>query len=314
MRPLRLLPGPLVAGLLAAILASPAGAAPGDPLALSGPADGAQLTAGVPLPLRARGVAGDAGVTLRVSASPQPLDACGRIGADVAEGSARPVAADPALFDFAAPRWYERPGTYFWQAYRAGADGSCTATEVRRLTLTAATAPELAGLSTEPIPSAIGHSNGATFVIRTDGLPPSVSRARFLALVRNSGRRWRLHSAGTRPGRPAFGNGTSEVGFSNAQIPRGALGVTIIGRPVRGRRERDLILRADVPWEQGPNYPTRGRIDLETVLLHELGHVAGNQYHVPRACTDTPMIVALDTGEWWRSTVDFSYRGCNAGG
>jgi hypothetical protein len=35
---------------------------------------------------------------------------------------------------------------------------------------------------------------------------------------------------------------------------------------------------------------------------------------VPRACTDTPMIVALDTGEWWRSTTDFSYGPCNASG
>jgi hypothetical protein len=316
MRPSRLLLAALVAGLLVAILDAPAGAAPGDPLVLSGPADGARLNAGAPVPLHARGVAGDAGLTLRVSASPQPVDACGRIGADVAQASGTPLAADPALFDFLTPRWYDRPGTYFWQVHRAGADGSCTATEARRLTLTAAAiaAPELAGLSTERIPSRIGRSNGATFVIRTGGLPASVTRARFLALVRNSARRWRLHSAGPLPGRPVFGNGRSEVGFSSAQVPPGALGVTVFGRPVGGRRERDLILRAGVPWEQGPDHPTRARIDLETVILHELGHFAGNAYHVPRGCTDTPMIVALDTGEWWRSTTDFSYRGCNAGG
>ena len=199
----------LVAGLLAAILAAPAGAAPGDPLVLSGPADGARLTAGAPVALHARAVAGDAGLTLRVSASPQPVDACGRIGADVAEASGTPLAADPALFDFLTPRWYDRPGTYFWQVHRTGADGSCTATEARRLMLTAAAiaAPELAGLSTERIPSRIGRSNGATFVIRTGGLPPSVTRARFLAVVRNSARRWRLHSAGPLPGRPVFGDG-----------------------------------------------------------------------------------------------------------
>jgi hypothetical protein len=143
-----------------------------------------------------------------------------------------------------------------------------------------------------------------------------VSRERFLALVRNSGRRWRLHSAGTAPGRPVFGNGRSEVGFSTAQVPRGAIAVTIVGRRrANGTRERDLILRADIPWDQGPVHPTRRQIDLETVLLHEFGHFAGNSFHVARACTDTPMVVGLATGEWWRSTTDFSYRACaNTGG
>jgi len=139
-----------------------------------------------------------------------------------------------------------------------------------------------------------------------------VTRGRFLALVRNAGRRWRLHSLGTLPGRPRFGNGRSEVGFSTAQVPRQALAVTVVGRPrAGGRRERDLILRADLPWEQGPDHPSRARVDLETVLLHEFGHVAGNPFHVPRGCRDTPMVVGLATGEWWRSTTDFSYRACN---
>jgi hypothetical protein len=132
--------------------------------------------------------------------------------------------------------------------------------------------------------------------------------------VRNGARRWRLHSAGAFPGRPVFGNGRSEVGFSTAQVPPEALGVTIVGRRRGGGLERDLILRADVPWEQGPDHPTRARVDLETVILHELGHVAGNGFHVPRGCRDTPMVVGLATGEWWRSTTDFSYRACTAGG
>src|SRR5919199_32471 len=139
-RPSRLLLAALlVAGLLAAgPLAGSAAAAPGDPIALSGPADGARLTAGEPVPLHARGVAGDAGLALRVSASPQPVDACGRIGADVAEATGTPIAADPSLFDFPTGPWYDQPGTYYWQVHRAGADGSCSATEARRLTLTAA--------------------------------------------------------------------------------------------------------------------------------------------------------------------------------
>src|SRR5690349_6079800 len=152
-RPLR----PLVLTVLAAVAllatgAGPAAAAPGDPLALSGPADGAQLTAGVAVDLRVRGVAGDTGMELRVSRSPAVADACGRISADVAFAAGTPVAGDPALFDFpTAGRWFDQPGTYYWQADRAGADGSCTATEIRRLTLTPAlpAQPALAGLSQE---------------------------------------------------------------------------------------------------------------------------------------------------------------------
>jgi hypothetical protein len=302
---------------LAAAGAGPALAAPGDPLAPSGPADGTRLTAGADPGLQARGVAGDTGLELRVSRSAQPVDACLRIGAEVAQAPGRVSAADPALFSFATGAWYATPGTYYWQVVRTGADGSCAATEARQLVLASGvpSGPDLAGLSSERIPGRIGSSNGASFVIRTGGIPAGVDRARYLTLVRNAARRWRLHSLGTVPGRPVFGNGRSEVGFSTAQVPRQALAVTVFGRRRSdGRRERDLILRADLPWEQGPDHPTRGRIDLQTVLLHEFGHVAGNRFHVPRGCRDTPMVVGLATGEWWRSTTDYSYRACNRTG
>jgi hypothetical protein len=301
------------AALAVLVCAAPAGAAPGDPLVLSGPADGASLTAGAAPGLQARSVAGDSGLQLRVSASPEATDACARINAEVAQADATPAANDPALYDFPTGPWYDSAGTYYWQVSRAGADGSCAATPVRRLVLTAAvpSQPDLAGLSNERIPRSIGHSNGASFVIRTGGIPRGVSRGRLLALVRNAARRWGLHSLGTLPGTPRFGNGRSEVGFSTAQVPRQALAVTVVARRrANGRRERDLILRADLPWEQGPEHPSRARIDLETVLLHEFGHVAGNAFHVPRGCSDTPMVVGLATGEWWRSTTDFSYRAC----
>jgi hypothetical protein len=313
----------LLTGTAAAAMALAAPAAlaqaPPAPLVLSGPGDGAELDAGTRPPLHARSVAGDTALELRVSASPQITDACGRIGADVVRAAGVPIAGDAELFDFPSAAWCTNAGTYYWQVSRAAADGSCTATEARRLVLTAATGsrPDLGALpalSTERIPSRIGSTNGARYVIRTGGVPLGVSKARFLELVRNSGRRWRLHSAGTRPGRPVFGNGRSEVGFSTAQVPRGALAVTIIGRRRPGGRERDLIIRADIPWQDGPDHPTRAQIDLETVILHEFGHVAGNRFHVPRGCRDTPMVVGLATGEWWRSTADFSYRACNTGG
>jgi len=304
----------IAAAALAAAGAGPALAAPGDPLAPSGPADGARLTAGADPGLQARGVAGDTGLELRVSRSAQPVDACLRIGAEVARAPGTVSTADPGLFSFATGAWYATPGTYYWQVVRTGADGSCAATDARQLVLASGvpSQPDLAGLTTERIPHRIGSSNGASFVIRTGGIPGGVDRARYLALVRNAARRWRLHSLGTVPGRPVFGNGRSEVGFSTAQVPRQALAVTVFGRRRGdGTRERDLILRADLPWEQGPDHPSRARVDLETVLLHEFGHVAGNPSHVARGCRDTPMVVGLATGEWWRSTTDFSYRACN---
>jgi hypothetical protein len=302
---------------LAVVAAAPAAAAPGDPLVLSGPAATARLTAGASPSLRARTVAEDSGLELRVSRIRTPVDACGRINAEVAQAAGSQVAGDRSLYDFPTARWYDTPGTYFWQVIRTGSDGSCTATAARRLVLTAGLPgrPELAGLARQRIPRSIGRSNGASYRIRTGGVPSGVGRARFLALVRNSGRRWGLHSAGTVPGRVQFGNGRSEVGFSTAQVPRQAIAVTVVGRRrPNGTRERDLILRADIPWEPGPDRPTRAQIDLETVILHEFGHFAGNEFHVPRGCRDTPMVIGLATGEWWRSTTDFSYRACDTAG
>jgi hypothetical protein len=316
----------VAAYLAAAALAAPAAAWGADPPAPSGPADGARVVAGSPVALKARGVAGEASLVLRISRSPQPIDACGRIGGEVANAAGVAAAADLALYDFAAGRWYDQPGTYFWQVARTAPDGTCAVAPPRTLIVLApGAAPAqrpragtpLPRLSRAPIPRRIGASNHVTFVIRTGGLPARVSRSRYLSLVRNSGRRWRLHSGGTQPGRPVFGNGRSEVGFATRLVPRGALAATITGPDFRagsvGRLERDLVLRADLPWQEGPVHPDRTQIDLETVLLHEFGHMAGNRGHAGRGCRDTPMIIGLARGEWWRSSRDFSFRSCPSG-
>jgi hypothetical protein len=295
-----------------AVLAAAPAVASAAPPAPSGPPDGAVLSAGTPVALHARGTAREAGLWLRVSSSPQAVDDCGRIAADVAQAYGVPLAADPALFDFRAGPWYQRPGTYFWQVHRAGAGGACEAAPVRRLTVVAASARTRAPrLSHSLIPRSIGASNHSAFTVRLGGIPRSVARSRFLALARTAGRRWRLRYAGARAGRPVLGNGRSEVGFATRYVPAGALAVTIVRRYRGGGSERDLFLRADLPWQQGPAHPTLTEVDLETVLLHEFGHVAGNRRHAPR-CRDTPMIVALGRGEWWRSPRDFSFRFCGA--
>jgi hypothetical protein len=294
--------------LLAAVPAVASAAAP----APSGPPDAAVLTAGAPVALHPRGTAREGDLWLRVSSSPQAVYGCGRIAADVTQAHGVPLAADPALFDFRAGRWYERPGTYFWQVHRAGPGAACEAAPVRRLTVVATPARARAPrLSRSLIPTSIGGSNHAAFTVRLGGIPRSVSRSRFLTLARITGRRWRLRFAGTRPGRPVLGNGRSEVGFATRYVPADALAVTIVRPAGRGRVERDLFLRADLPWQPGPAHPSPAQIDLETVLLHEFGHVAGNRRHASR-CRDTPMIVALGRGEWWRSPGDFSFRFCGA--
>ena len=67
-----------------------------------------------------------------------------------------------------------------------------------------------------------------------------------------------------------------------------------------------------MPWAQGPAHPTDDEYDLETVILHELGHWAGNLRHTPVGCHDTPMVKGLGPGEWWRSPSDWHYDACGA--
>ena len=298
----------LLALLAAAALAAPSSALAADQPVPSGPPEGAQVTAGTRVALHARGVPGETGLGLRISRAAGAVDACGRISGDIADAPGTPVSNNPGRFTFDAGPWYDTPGTYVWQVHRIAPDGTCAVAAAQTIVVLPAPLPRL---SRARIPSRIGSSNRTAYIIRTGAVPAGVTRSRYLTLVRNSGRRWGLRSEGRRPGRLVFGNGRSEVGFSNALVPFGALGVTITGPRLRGRaRERDLVLRADLPWQPGPAHPDPNEIDLETVLLHEFGHFAGNRGHVQRACVDTPMIVGLARGEWWRAPGDFSFRGC----
>ena len=74
--------------------------------------------------------------------------------------------------------------------------------------------------------------------------------------------------------------------------------------------ERDLELNANQLWAPGPDYPALDEIDLESVLLHELGHMAGNKRHLAR-CSNSPMGKALGAGEWWRGSRDKWFGGCS---
>jgi len=169
------------------------------------------------------------------------------------------------------------------------------------------------------------------FRVSSTRLPSDVARARWRALVGVTSARWGMRDRGITYGSPAYGDGHPEVGFG--RTPRGALAVQVDSferisrrgkrrcrtRMVDGHRERvcrrgkrrvarvlrdaDLTVDPRPNWNAGPGYPDADEYDLETVLLHEMGHFASDARHV-RRCRNSPMLIALDRGEWWHSPTD----------
>ena len=326
-----------------AVVAAPAAAQAPVPAPVA-PADGATAQAGAPLSFTARG---QGALVVRVARSPAVVDACGALGEDGGRFDGTPSPADPTLVQFTAPAGLAA-GEWFWQV---GDPANCSAGPMRRLTVvgSGATAPATPGtpavsptpspagrlpkLARAAIPSRIGTSNHALLVLALGQGSPAVSRSRLVALVRNSAHRWRLDARGPVKRVPRVGDGHDDVGFAAALVSEGALGTTTLLRQnyVRVRRvcaaagcrttrtpvgtrvvERDLALLPEVPWAQGPAHPTSDEYDLETVILHELGHWAGNLRHTPVGCHDTPMVKGLGPGEWWRSPSDWRYDACGS--
>jgi len=203
-------------------------------------------------------------------------------------------------------------------------------------TTTTPAPPANADVLRTPIPRWVAPKRRAwPFRVSTAHVPPGVDPARFVALVRAAGVRWGLPFAGTTRRAPHADDGRNTIGFSRG-VSRDALGVTDVQsivyqrrgrlhcrRDARGRRvcrrarprvvgervvEQDTRFAYDVPWEPGPALPDAAHYDLQTVILHELGHYAGNG-HAPD-CRDTPMWVALARGEWWHSPSDWFQHGC----
>ena len=83
---------------------------------------------------------------------------------------------------------------------------------------------------------------------------------------------------------------------------------TLRGRVV----EQDVRFNAAAPWNQGPRYPDFDEMDLESVVLHEFGHMAGVHRHKAR-CANSPMVEAIGPGEWWRGPHDDWFFGCGGG-
>ena len=328
-----------LAVVLAALASAPASAQAAAPASLA-PADGATIDADAFPPFSARG---DGALTVRLARTASALDTCTPATGNVVEIAGTPTAGDPTLQTFVVPAALA-PGLWYWQAVRRS---PCAHGAVRQVTVTPGSedgpelpsAPEapatLPQISHTSIPSRIGTSNHAQMSLALGNIPAGVTRARFSTLVRNSAARWRLGVHGPTNRIPALRDGHSDIGFNPALVPAGALGITIVqtrtrvyvrtrciaGHCTQTRRygpttvgERDVAFRSDVPWEAGPAHPDFAHVDLETVIIHELGHAAGNRRHTVVGCYDTPMVVGLANGEWWRSSQDWSYRKCESGG
>jgi hypothetical protein len=200
------------------------------------------------------------------------------------------------------------------------------------LLLTGAAAPAPAA---ERIPASIGKQGSGSFLVSTAGRPASVSLGRFDELASSSGARWGLRARALTGRGAGNRDGLDVVGFGR-NVPAGALAIErdyvvrvyrvvkrcrvrarrrfackTVRRRYVGRRvdERDVTVRPDVEWQPGPGYPGPAQYDLETVLIHELGHFAGNPDHAPR-CVNSPLMESLAPGDWWRSQSDWHVDGC----
>jgi hypothetical protein len=149
-----------------------------------------------------------------------------------------------------------------------------------------------------------------TLYINLSGRPHGVRASRLRYLVHKSARRWGVRLGGLTRTPPRRGDGINVIGFS--RIPSAAnadtLDTSTFVGGVRDRREVDVRLNPHRRWQQGPSLPAYSEWDLETVILHELGHVAGAR-HTP-TCLNSPMAPGLARGEWWRAAWNWYRQGC----
>jgi hypothetical protein len=310
----------LVAVLLAAacqpVVAASASAAPGSgarahaavapALEYTGPA--ATISRGDPLTFAVRTAAPAGSVVVRVAGALQ-TDADGLLtGPDGTwlDEVATPVA--DGVLGWTVPRTSvlrQRPGQYYWQGYAQG-DGEQIVGPVQKLVVTLPAADRGRG-SLYP---RFGRKGASAFLLSSANLPLNVSRGRLRTLARSTAARWGLRASRWTIAVAGMRDGRSVAGFS-PDVPAGVLGVETDflrdGRVV----ERDLALSTEQSWAAGPGYPGLDQIDLESVLLHELGHMAGNKRHRAR-CANSPMIEALGAGEWWRGARDHWFEDCSA--
>jgi|GEM_PF-5634273 len=272
-------------------------------------APAASISRGAPLTFAVRTDAPEDSVIVRVSAVNE-VDEDGLLSGP--EGMWLDEPATQALDDlqvWSVPHnsiLRQRPGRYYWQAYVPDEESGWPIGPIRQLTVTLPAADRGRGA----LYPRFGKRGSGKFLISTANLPETVSKSRFMSLTRTTAKRWGLKPGATTKIVAGVHDGRSVAGFSTA-VPNGTLGLQT--DYVRNGRviERDLALRVGEPWAAGPGYPALDEIDLESVLLHEFGHMAGNKRHKAR-CANSPLDEVLGAGEWWRGSRDRWFDDCSA--
>src|SRR3954447_18807384 len=304
----------LVLASVLALLALPATAAaqaPLPPLQYAAPV--ASVSRGAPLTFAVRTTAPDGTVVVRVSGH-DDVDAEGLLtGPDGTwlDETAAQATADLAVWSVPASSVLRRrPGHYYWQAYLTA--GAATGAEepigpVQELTVTLPAADKGRG---KLFPKYGRRGVKKAFYLSSAGFPDGVSGTRFQKVVKTAAARWGLKALRWTSVEAGVEDGFDVAGFSS-EVEAGVLGVQT-DFVKRGKVvESDLALNASESWNAGPAYPALDQVDLESVVLHELGHMAGNKKHRAR-CTNSPMVEALGAGEWWRGSRDKWFDACGA--
>jgi hypothetical protein len=275
----------------------------------AGPA--ARISRGAPLVFAVRTDAPAGSVIVRVSSADDTDDQGLLAGGDGAWVDETASPAGEGVQAWTAPPssiLRQRPGHYFWQAYLDGAAADAAEAAVGPVRELVVTQP-LAYRGRGKLFPTFGRRGGISFYLSSTGFPGIVSGKRFQALAKQAAARWGLRALRWTSAAAGQQDGYNVAGFSSS-VPKGVLGVEtdymVGGRVI----ERDLALSADENWADGPDYPALDEIDLESVLLHELGHMAGNKRH-RKHCANSPMIEALGEGEWWRGSRDHWFADCS---
>jgi hypothetical protein len=247
-------------------------------------------------------------VVVRISGAPD-VTGSGLLNISRGRGIDLPTSAgsDPEVHVAQTPRSFlvaRRPGPYYWQAYLVGAAADGADEPIGDVQTVTVEGPRPSSSRLYPRFGPRGH---AAFYLSSAHFPTTVGGPRFRSIVRGAAHRWHLRSrtwTSLAAGRP---DGYDVVGFG--KLPGGILGLTTTFT-IRGRVvEQDVRFNAAAPWDQGPGYPDFDEMDLESVVLHEFGHMAGVHRHKTR-CANSPMVEAIGLGEWWRGPHDEWFFGC----
>lgn len=270
----------------------------------------AAIKRGGTLRLAVRSAAPAGSVMIRVSGTDE-TDDYGRLHGPrgtYMDHAAATAGSDPTLHEWRPDASFlarKRPGRYWWQAYLVGPAADDAEDPVGPVESFTVTSPRRTAGRLFPRYGATNHED---FYLSSSRFPAGVDPTRFRTIISRSAARWGLKARGWTSAVAGRPDGFQVAGFG--RVPKQALAMQVDYR--RGGRvvDRDLVIRPDLAWQLGPAYPAMDEYDLESVLIHELSHFAGNKRHRPR-CVNSPLVEAMAPGEWWRGPMDRWSFGCS---